>query len=98
VRRRVILAALLAVATGLAGCTAGRAGYNAVALGMTQDHVREILGAPRYAFADEWVYTGDNPRDLTLLAVRFKGGKVIAKSWQNPEKPEEDNRQGQATP
>jgi len=96
VRRLVILAVLALLAAGPGGCGTLRGSYNAVALGMAQGRVREILGTPRYQLADEWVYTQDNPRDLTLVTARFKDGKLVAKSWQNPEKPEDDNRVGPA--
>jgi hypothetical protein len=95
VRRLAILAALLAIlATAPGGCGTPRGQYNAVAVGMSQGRVKEILGTPRYQLADEWVYTQDDPRDLTLVTVRFKDGKLVAKSWQNPEKPEDDHRVG----
>ena len=95
-RRRIILATLVLASALAAGCAPSRGRYDAVSLGMAPRQVGEILGTPRYSFADEWVYTEENPRDLTLVTIRFKDGKVVAKSWQNPEKPESDHHEGPA--
>lgn len=83
----------------LAGCDAVRRNYDAVALGMGPDQVRRILGAPRYEFADEWVYSREDPRDLVRVTIYFGGEtgrlKVIGKSWHNPDRPQENHREGQ---
>lgn len=96
--RRRALWIVLAAAVGLAavGCQLTRQAYQAVSLGQTPDQVKKILGAPRYEFAEEWVYTADDPRDLTKVAVYFgPDRKVVGKTWQNPEKPWENQREGQ---
>jgi outer membrane protein assembly factor BamE (lipoprotein component of BamABCDE complex) len=80
----------------LVGCGPARARYDAVSLGMTAREVEEILGTPGYQFADEWVYTRPDPRDLTIVTLRFQEGRVAEKAWRNPEKPEEDHHDGPA--
>jgi len=97
--RRALWAAM-AMAMGLAlvatGCEFTRQGYQAVSLGQTQDEVKNILGPATYKSDAEWVYTRSDPRDLTKVTVRFgEDKKVIGKSWQNPEKPWENHREGQ---
>lgn len=94
VHRLALIAVLGALGLVLGGCGPTRARYDAVSLGMTPEQVKEILGAPQYQFADEWVYTEPDPRDLTLVTLRFEGGRVAAKAWRNPEKPEADNHEG----
>jgi len=87
---------VVAAALALAGCQPTRQNYMAVSVGQTQDQVRKILGTPRYQFAEEWVYTMDDPRDLTKVTIRFDAdGKVAGKSWQNPEEPWQNHREGQ---
>ena len=70
--RGVGLAAVVAagLALGLAGCQLTRQNYQSVSLGMPAERVEQILGAPRYRFADEWVYTRDDPRDLVQFVRR----------------------------
>jgi len=94
-RRAFWAAAALAFGVALAGCQLTRQNYQAVSLGQTPDQVKKILGTPRYEFAEEWVYTADDPRDLTKVAVYFgPDKKVVGKSWQNPEKPWENDTGG----
>ena len=95
--RGVGLAAVLAagLALGLAGCQLTRQNYESVSLGMPAERVEQILGAPRYRFADEWVYTRDDPRDLVQVSVYFDGERrTTGKCWRNPEKPWENHREG----
>ena len=93
--------AMVAAVAGLLlpGCDTARRKFDAVALGMGPDQVRKILGAPRYEFADEWVYTRDDPRDLARVTIYFGGEsgqrKVIGKSWHSPDRPHESRREGQ---
>jgi hypothetical protein len=88
----VLASCLVALASG---CKLTRQGYEAVGLGQTQAQVQKVLGAPRYRFDNQWVYTADDARDLTKVEVVFdESGKVVGKSWQNPEKPWENHRQG----
>ncbi len=91
-----LVAVLALVGPILVGCGPARARYDAVSLGMTAREVEEILGTPGYQFADEWVYTRPDPRDLTIVTLRFQGGRVAEKAWRNPEKPEEDHHDGPA--
>ena len=92
---------LLAVLAGLlvGGCRKARQQYEKVSPGMTPAEVREILGAPRYEFADEWVYTGASPSDLARVTVYFsrEGGesRVVGKSWRDPQRPSENHQEGQ---
>jgi len=89
--------ALVAVAVGLAvvGCQLTRQNYQAVSLGQTADQVKTILGSPRYQSDQEWVYTRDDPRDLTKVVIYFgPDKKVVGKLWQNPEKPWENHGEG----
>ena len=99
-RIRVIsgAAALAILALAVAGCgQLERRNYMAVSLGQLHDEVRKVLGAPRFQFGSEWVYTADDPRDLTKISIWFgEDKKVAAKSWQNPERPWENHREGQA--
>ncbi len=85
----VVLAAAM-----VAGCEINRRNYDQVNPGMAPEDVERILGAPRYKFADEWVYTRDDPRDLTKVTVHFEDEVVVGKAWQNPEKPWENDREG----
>jgi outer membrane protein assembly factor BamE (lipoprotein component of BamABCDE complex) len=96
-RGRAILAAVAAVAlVATAGCQLTRQNFQAVSIGQSADEVQKVLGAPRYQFGGEWVWTSDDPRDLTKAAVYFDAEKkVVGKSWQNPEKPWENLREGQ---
>jgi len=95
--RIAAIAAMAGVALALAGCQFTRQNYEAVSIGQTQDQVKKILGSPRYQFDAEWIYTADDPRDLTKVVVRFgEDKKVIGKVWQNPEKPWENDRAGEA--
>jgi len=94
-RRWAIVALLTLVGPMLAGCGGlVRSYYDKVAVGMTPQEVKEILGTPGYEFADEWVYTQSDPRDLTIVTLRFQDGKLAAKSWRNPEKPQENHCEG----
>jgi hypothetical protein len=96
-RAAVRIAATAVVMLTMAGCQLARQNYNAVAIGATEDQVKKALGAPRYQLDAEWVYTADDPRDLTKVVVRFGGDKtVVGKAWQNPEKPWENSREGEA--
>jgi len=89
----VLAGAALAVAA--AGCGVTRQHYDAIALGQTADEVRKALGAPRYSYEGQWIYTRDDPRDLTKVEIYFDAdGNVIGKTWQNPEKPWENHREG----
>ncbi len=94
---RVVAGVVLVAVLAVAGCgELARKDYDAVALGQAADQVKKALGTPRYQSDAEWVYTADDPRDWTKATVRFgPDGKVIGKSWQNPEKPWENNREGQ---
>lgn len=93
--------AIVAAAAGLllVGCDTPRRKYDAVALGMAAPQVRKILGAPRYEFADEWVYTREDPRDLTKVTIYFGGEgdekTVVGRSWYSPERPQDNHREGQ---
>ena len=95
--RRVLWVLLAAgVAASAAGCALTRRNYQAVSLGHSADEVKKVLGRARYEFEGEWVYTRDEPRDLTKVEVYFDADKkVVGKSWQNPEKPWENHREGQ---
>jgi len=94
-RRTAWTALAIAVGLVLAGCQWTRQNYQAVSLGQMPDQVKTILGAPRYQFDQEWVYTRDDPRDLTKVVIRFgPDKKVVGKSWQNPEKPWENHCEG----
>ncbi len=101
-RGRMISAAatLALLALAIAGCQQlERRNYMAVSLGQSPDEVRKILGGPRFQFGNEWVYTADDPRDLTKISIWFGGDKkVAAKAWQNPERPWENHREGEAGP
>jgi len=89
-----VLAAGLAL--GLTGCQLTRQNYQSVSLGMPAERVEQILGAPRYRFADEWVYTRDDPRDLVKVSMYFDAERrTIGKCWRNPEKPWENHREGE---
>lgn len=94
-RRPMMMAIGIGIALAAAGCNVTRQNYVAVSLGMTPDEVKQILGTPRYEFADEWVYTRDDPRDLTKVSVYFDEEKAVGKCWQNPEKPWENHREGE---
>ena len=95
---RVLVGAALVALLAAAGCgELVRKDYDAVALGQTADQVKRSMGAPRYQSDTEWTYTSDDPRDWMKATVRFgPDGKVIGKSWQSPEKPWENSREGQA--
>jgi hypothetical protein len=89
-------AAIAVVLLAMAGCQLTRQNYNAVPIGGTEDQVKKALGAPRYQLGAEWIYTADDPRDLTKVVVRFsEDKKVVGKAWQNPEKPWENSREGE---
>lgn len=95
---RRLLWVMLAVGLALAatGCELTRQNYQAVSLGQSADEVKKVLGSPRYEFGEQWVYTRNDPRDLTKVEVYFDDEKqVVAKSWQNPERPWENHREGQ---
>jgi hypothetical protein len=95
---RTVSMAMAALVLGLAvaGCQLTRQNYQAVSIGQTPEQVQKILGDPRYKFESEWVYTSDDPRDLTKAAVYFgPDQKVVGKSWQSPERPWENHREGQ---
>jgi len=95
-RLRTIGIALAAVAVLAAGCELTRKNYQTVGLGQTDEQVKQALGDPRYRFEGRWVYTRDDPRDLTKVEVYFDDqGRVVGKAWQNPEKPWENHREGQ---
>jgi len=94
-RWRMIGVALAAVAMMAAGCKLTRKNYQAVGVGQETDQVRQVLGEPQYTFEGRWVYTRDEPRDLTMVEIYFDpDGRVIGKAWQNPEKPWENHREG----
>jgi outer membrane protein assembly factor BamE (lipoprotein component of BamABCDE complex) len=94
--RTALAAAMLAAVLAVAGCEFTRQAYEAVSLGQTQDDVKKTLGPPTYRTDNEWVYTRSDPRDLVKVVVRFDEDKKVAgKSWQNPDKPWENHRQGQ---
>ncbi len=95
-RQRGMKAALVVLAAAVltAGCGLTKDRYRQVAPGMPAAEVRQILGEPRYEFVDEWVYTRDDPRDLTKVTIAFDGGRVVGKSWVDPEHPDESDRTG----
>jgi hypothetical protein len=95
--RRQTIALVLAAAAlaAVAGCNLQRKDYEAVSLGQSAEEVRKILGEPRYRFEGQWIYTRDDPRDLTKVEIHFDADdQVVGKSWQNPEKPWENHREG----
>ena len=95
-RRRWAVAAAVLVGLALAGCQLTRQNYNAIAVGQAADQVQKALGTPRYQFDGQWVYTSDDPRDLAKATVWFGADKtVVGKSWENPDKPWENNREGE---
>jgi outer membrane protein assembly factor BamE (lipoprotein component of BamABCDE complex) len=98
--RQTLRAALVVgLALMLAGCQLTRANYQAVSVGQSANDVKKALGNPRYQFEGQWVYTQDDPRDLTKVEIYFDADKKVAgKSWQNPERPWENHREGQAPP
>lgn len=92
----VLVLAALVTALAVGGCELTRQNYEAVTLGQTADQVQKVLGAPRYRFEGQWIYTRDDPRDLTKVEIYFNDeGQVVGKTWQNPEKPWENHREGQ---
>ena len=96
VRRMLAVVLAVGVVVSAAGCKLSRKNYQAVSLGHSADEVKKVLGSPRYEFEGQWVYTRDNPRDLTKVEIAFDADKkVIGKSWQNPERPWENHREGQ---
>jgi len=96
-RRHTILVALaMAVLVAATGCTLQRKDYEAVSIGQGPDEVKKILGDPRYRFEGQWIYTRDDPSDLTKVEVYFDDQEqVVGKTWQNPEIPWENHREGQ---
>ncbi len=95
-RLRTIGIVLAAAALLAAGCELTRTNYEAVGLGQDAEQVKGLLGEPRYRFEDRWVYTRDDPRDLTKVEFYFDDeGRVVGKAWQNPEKPWENHHEGQ---
>jgi len=95
-RWRMIGLTLAAAALLAAGCELTRKNYEAVGLGQGVDEVKKVLGDPRYQFEGRWVYTRDDPRDLTKVEIYFDNeDRVVGKAWQNPEKPWENHREGQ---
>jgi outer membrane protein assembly factor BamE (lipoprotein component of BamABCDE complex) len=95
-RLRMTSVALAAVLVLAAGCELTRKNYQAVGMGQEADQVKGLLGDPRYNFEGRWVYTRDDPRDLTKVEIYFdEDGRVVGKAWQNPEKPWENHREGQ---
>jgi hypothetical protein len=96
VRRMVWVLAAAGIVLSATGCELSRKNYQTVSLGNSADEVKKVLGSPRYEFEGQWVYTRDEPRDLTKVEIYFDADKkVIGKSWQNPEKPWENHREGQ---
>ena len=94
-RMGLLVAAAMLAGLALAGCQLTRQSFQAVSIGQTPQEVQKILGAPKYQFGGEWIYTSDDPRDLTKAAVYFGPDKtVVGKSWENPEKPWENLREG----
>ena len=94
-RMGLLVAAAMLAGLALAGCQLTRQSFQAVSVGQTPQEVQKILGAPKYQFGDEWIYTSDDPRDLTKVAVYFGPDKtVVGKSWESPEKPWENLREG----
>ena len=95
-RRMLWVLLVVGVTVAATGCELTRKNYQAVSLGHSADEVKKVLGSPRYEFEGQWIYTRDDPRDLTKVEICFdEQGKVIGKSWQNPEKPWENHREGQ---
>ncbi len=98
-RRRLVggaLAAAVLAAVAAAGCNLERKDYQAVGLGQSAEEVKQVLGEPRYRFEGRWVYTRDDPRDLTKVDIYFgQEDKVVGKAWQNPEEPWKNHREGQ---
>lgn len=95
-RWRMIGVALAAAVMLAAGCGLTRKNYQAIGLGQETGQVKKVLGDPRYRFEGRWVYTRNEPRDLTKVEIHFDDeGRVVGKSWQNPEKPWENHREGQ---
>jgi len=95
-RQPIALALAMAVLLAAAGCNLERKNYEAVSVGQSAEDVKKILGAPRYRFEGQWIYTRDKPSDLTKVEIHFNDeGEVVGKTWQNPEKPWENHRQGQ---
>jgi len=95
-RWRMIGVALAAAAMLAAGCNLTRKNYQAIGLGQEAEQVKKVLGDPSYRSEGRWVWTRDDPRDLTKVEVYFdEDGRVIGKTWQNPEKPWENHREGQ---
>lgn len=95
--RRWILTAALAVglAALAAGCELTRQQYEAVSIGWTPGEVKKVMGEPRYRFEAQWIYTRQDPRDLTKVEIRFsEDGRVAGKAWLNPERPWENHREG----
>jgi len=96
VRRALWVLLAAGVVASAAGCRLTRKNYQAVSLGHSADEVKKVLGRARYEFEGEWVYTRDEPRDLTKVEIYFDADKkVVGKSWQNPERPWENHREGQ---
>jgi outer membrane protein assembly factor BamE (lipoprotein component of BamABCDE complex) len=92
---KMFLSLTLAAAVALAGCQLTRQNYQTVKLGQTQDEVRKALGSPQTESAEEWVYAADSNTPVRAT-VRFgPDQKVIEKSWQNPERPWENDRERQ---
>jgi hypothetical protein len=93
--RRACLVAGMVALMAAAGCQFTRQNYQSVLLGQTTDQVEKALGKPRTQNGSEWVYTADDPRDLTMATIWFDSDKkVIGKTWENPDKPWENDRQG----
>ena len=94
-RRWVALVGVL-VGLALAGCQLTRQNYDKIAVGQAADQVQKVLGTPRYQSDGQWVYTSDDPRDLAKATVWFGPEKtVVAKAWENPDKPWENNHEGE---
>jgi outer membrane protein assembly factor BamE (lipoprotein component of BamABCDE complex) len=95
-RRMMCVLVAVGIVVSAAGCKLTRKNYHALSLGNSADEVKKVLGSPRYESQGQWVYTRDDPRDLTKVEIYFDADKtVIGKSWQNPEKPWENHREGQ---
>jgi hypothetical protein len=94
-RSTLWVAALVAV-LAVAGCQWTRQNYDDVKIGQTADQVKKILGDPRTRLGSEWTYTADDPRDLRMVRIWFNADqKVVGKTWENPDKPLENDRDGE---
>jgi hypothetical protein len=78
----LIVAVLAAGAlTACPGCQQKftRQRYETIYTSMPDWQVRDVLGQPARGADDEWTYVNNSPYYRAL--IRFKDGKVAAKSW-----------------